>query len=293
MPRSPESLPPEPLPPETRGLQGLRICSFESRKGAEMRTLIERFGGAATVAPSMREIPLDQIVEAFRFAEDLFAGRIDIMIFMTGVGARGLREVLETQFTQAEFLEPLKRCCVIVRGPKPAAVLREWKVRIDHLVPEPNTWRELLALLDAKVPVFGKSVAVQEYGQPNLDFYAALQARGARVFGVPVYRWGLPQEIAPLKAAIQSTIAGEFDILLFTSANQLSNILAVADQEGARSAWLAAASRCLIVSIGPTATEMLESSGLAVDLEPEHPKMGHLVVETARKARDLLAEKHV
>ena len=167
------------------GLNGLRVCSFESRKGSEIRSLIERQGGTAMVAPSMREVPLDQNPEAFAFADELFAGRIDFMVFMTGVGARGLLDVLETRYSREAFFEALQKCCVIVRGPKPAAVLREWKVRIDHLVPEPNTWRELLAVLDASAKIDGKRVAVQEYGQPNAEFYRGAGSRGADVRRFP------------------------------------------------------------------------------------------------------------
>jgi uroporphyrinogen-III synthase len=256
-----------------------------------MRSLIERNGGVATIAPSMREIPLAHNSQVFNFARELFADGIDIMIFMTGVGARGLLEVLETQVPPPRFFEALQKCTVIVRGPKPATVLREWKVRITHQVPEPNTSQELLTLLDARVPLAGKVTAVQEYGQPNDELYQELQARGARVLRVPVYRWGLPEDTGPLREAIQQTIRGKLDVLMFTSANQLTHVLTVADSLGVRDKWLAAAAKCVIASIGPTATETLEAAGLKPDLEPEHPKMGHLVRAAALAAGPILAVK--
>ena len=36
----------------------MRVLSLESRRAAEMAILIEKNGGVATVAPSMREVPL-------------------------------------------------------------------------------------------------------------------------------------------------------------------------------------------------------------------------------------------
>jgi uroporphyrinogen-III synthase len=273
------------------GLNGLRVCSFESRKGAEMRALLERQGGIVTIAPSMREVPLDDNPEAFEFAERLFAGTIDVVILLTGVGTRALADVLESKYAHDELLAALQKCTLIVRGPKPAAVLREWKVRIDHQVPEPNTWRDLVAMLDAKLPVAGMRVAVQEYGEPNPELYDALQQRGAEVIRVPVYRWALPEDTTPLQAAVQKTIYGEFDVLLFTSAQQLRNVLEVGRSQGERDAWLNAARRCVIASIGPTASETLREAGLPPDIEPEHPKMGHLVQAVARDALDLLQKK--
>src|SRR5262245_16630303 len=168
----------------TGGLSGLSVCSFESRKGPEMRTLLERRGGVVTIAPSMREVPLDDNPAAFAFAERLFAGTIDIVILLTGVGTRALAEALETRYDRSSFLDALQKCTIVVRGPKPAAVLREWRVRIDHQVPEPNTWHEVVTLLDARLPVAGKRVAVQEYGEPNHELYAALEQREAEAIHV-------------------------------------------------------------------------------------------------------------
>lgn len=273
-----------PLPP-------LRICSFESRKGDEMKSLLERHSTVVTIAPSMREIPLDENPQAFAFAEQLFAGRIDVVVFMTGIGTRELAETLDLRYDRAQFLAALEKCTIVVRGPKPAAVLREWRVHIDYLVPEPNTWRELLQTLDNNVAVAGRTVAVQEYGEPNDRLYEGLAQRQARVVAVPVYRWGMPVEPGPLHAAIRGTIAGEFDVLMFTSAQQARNVLAAAESLGTRQQWLAAANRCVVASIGPTASETLRELGLPPDIEPEHPKMGHLVIATMHDARERLGAK--
>lgn len=270
----------------------LRVCSFESRRRDEMRQLLERFGAAATVAPSMREVPLEQNQPAFDFAEQLVAGQLDTVIFLTGVGARALLELIATRHDRRQVLAALDRCTVIVRGPKPVAVLRDWNIRIDHRAPEPNTWRELVQMLDdEQVPLAGRRVMVQEYGKPNPELSDALRQRGAVLTTVPVYRWMLPEDTRPLEAAVRGTLAGEFDVLMFTSAYQLTSVLEIADRLGVRDAWLNAANRCVIASIGPTASESLREAGLTPDLEPSHPKMGHLVKETCAAASGLLAAK--
>jgi len=239
----------------------------------------------------MREISLDENPAAFTFAEALFAGQVDVMVFMTGVGARTLLDVLQTRYDRSRLFQAFERCSIIVRGPKPAAVLREWKLRIDHRAAEPNTWRELLALFAGQVPVTHQTVAVQEYGRPNEEFYRQLQQRGARILPVPVYRWGLPDDMQSLLAAIRSTIAGEFDVLMFTSANQLTNVLQAAESQNLGDRWIAAAKSCIIASIGPTASEYLDAAGLRVDLEASPPKMGQLVRNTLHSARKILQKK--
>lgn len=273
----------------------LRVCSFESRKQDEMRSLIERHGGIATIAPSLREVPLENNVAAIHFLTSLRLTEFDAVIFMTGVGARALLEVAETQMPRAEFFEALQLPCVVTRGPKPTAVLREWGVKIDHRVPEPNTWREVLAIVDGGLnfprpsppewnlmdqPLHNRMIAIQEYGLPSAELYSALTDRGASVLPVPVYRWELPTDTGPLEAAIRATIAGEFDVLLFTSAQQIRNVLEIAERLGLREPFLAATQRCRTGSIGPTCSEALREAGLHIDLEPSHPHMGHLVRET-------------
>ena len=256
-----------------------------------MRSLIERHGGVATIAPSMREIPLDENPAAFVFGDELLAGRVHIVVFMTGVGATALMETLETKWPRETMLSALAGCTTVVRGPKPTVVLGKWGLRIDHRAPEPNTWRELLATLDAAMPLSGCRIAIQEYGKPSEELYRELTARGASVLPVPVYRWALPEDTAALRAAVEQTIAGEFDVILFTTAQQLHHLLAIADESGRTREWLSAANRCVIASIGPTATETLVELGLGVDLQPSHPKMGPLVKAALESGHELLAAK--
>jgi len=268
-----------------------RICSFESRRADEMRSLLERHGLEATIAPSMRELPIGDNPAALEFATALFAGQIDVVVFLTGVGARTLIEAIVTNHDRTEFMTAINRCTIIVRGPKPVTVLKDWNIRVDHRAREPNTWRELLAIIDEEAPVSGKRVAVQEYGVPNAELYSALTARGADVTPVPVYRWALPDNVQPLRDAIQRTICGEFDGLLFTSAHQLHNVLHLAEQNGCRDAWLEAVRKCVIGSIGPTASEAIQEVGLPVHLEPSHSKMGTLVREFAAELPRLISNR--
>ena len=257
-----------------------------------MQSLIEKQGGIATVAPSMREVPLGDNPEVFSFVERLIEGRIDVVIFFTGVGAKILLEIVATKHDTDEFFAALNRCAVIVRGPKPVPVLRVWNVHIDHKAAEPNTWREILDVIDVELEIAGKTIAVQEYGKPNEEFTRRLEQRGATVVSVPVYCWALPDDLGPLIAAIRSTINADFDVLMFTSANQLSNVLEAAESIDLRDDWLAAASQCVIASIGPTASETIHDAGLPIDVEASPTKMGRLVRQTIESAPEILKTKH-
>ena len=128
-----------------------------------------------------------------------------MMIFLTGVGARLLGRVLAVREPETRFQEALRKLTVVARGPKPIAVLREWQVDVTVAVPEPNTWRELLAAIAARPE---KSVAVQEYGRSNTELLDGLAAQGRSVFRVPVYQWRLPSDTAPLAEALKDLLAG-------------------------------------------------------------------------------------
>ncbi len=259
----------------------IRVCSFESRRHQEMATLITKFGGLPVVAPSMREIPLEENVIAGKFAQRLIAGEFEMVIFMTGVGAATLFDAVRALGLWEQFQPELDKRQILIRGPKPVPILKENGIHIDFRATEPNTWREVLQLLETEqIPLSGKTIAVQEYGKPNQEFYDILEARGAAVFPVPVYRWDYPLDIEPLNTAIREAVANPFDIVLFTSANQVDNVVEAAEKLGLRDSFLNSLKQSCIASIGPTCTERLQEFQLPPHLEPSHPKMAHLIRES-------------
>jgi uroporphyrinogen-III synthase len=256
---------------------GAKVLSLESRRAKEIAQLIRNQQGDPFVAPSMREAPLDRNEEAFSFAERLFAGDFDMVVLLTGVGTRLLDEVLMTRYPPGRFAEALRGVTVVARGPKPMAVLREWNVPAI-LVPEPNTWREVLATTEGRPE---RRIAVQEYGKPSSELQAGFRARGAEVTAVPVYQWDLPEDTAPLREAVQGVAAGKFRVAMFTTSIQVLHLFRIAAEEGVESKVRDGLSKMIVASIGPATSEALEEDGVRVDFVPSHPKMGPLVQETA------------
>ena len=275
----------------TKGFEGLQVVAFESRLADEMAHLIVHHGGRPMVAPSMREVPLDENREALAFGERLLAGECDVLILLTGVGTRALVQVLETRHPRAAILEGLSRVVRVCRGPKPVAALRALGIEPGISVPEPNTWVELLRALDEKAPVRGRRVAVQEYGVPNDELVAGLRERGAEVTTVPVYRWGFPADLEPLRSALRAIAEGLADVVLFTNGHQVRNVLRAAREAGLEERVRTALERCVVASVGPIASQSLREHGLPIDLEPPHPKMGPLVREASLRCREILDTK--
>lgn len=268
------------------------MVAFESRMAEEMTALIARHGGRPLVTPSMREVPLERNTEVLRFGERLLAGAFGMVILLTGVGARVMLKVLDTRWPREQTLAALGRTLLVVRGPKPLAVLRENGVQPALAVPEPNTWRDLIKTLDERVPALkGMAVAVQEYGVANPELLQALEARGAVVTRVPVYQWMLPEDTGPLRKAVRALMEGEADVVLFTNAVQVEHVMHMAGQEGGAARLRTALGRTVVSAIGPIVAERLRAHGLPVDFEPSHSKMGIHVKETGERAASMLMHK--
>ena len=275
----------------TAGFHGLKVLSLESRRSVEMTRLIETYGGVPISAPAMREVPLAETEATLDFARALIAGQFDFVIFLTGVGARALLQVLTEADLAQPFLEALRRTKIAVRGPKPAAVLREWNAPVAVSAPEPCTWHELLRALADSCDLHGMRLAVQEYGVSNSEFLSALRERGAVVREVAVYRWELPADVAPLQAAVSRLVGNEIDVALFTTGVQATHLFRVAQEMGQQQQLPVALKNVVVGSIGPATSETLQSLGVTVDLETSHPKMGVLVKEAAEQSGVLASGK--
>ena len=272
-------------------LHGLKVVSFESRRAKEMAELIRRYGGEPIVAPSMREVALSENRAALELLPQLEAGKFDLLILMTGVGTRTLNQALLTRYPQERIVSALRKTQLVARGPKPIAALKELGLVPAVTVPEPNTWREVLATLDAATTMRGKQIVVQEYGIPNPELISGLEQRGASVKTVSIYRWALPEDLAPLRDAIQKMLLGDIDVALFTNGAQVEHLVRVAAEDSADEKLRLACKNIAIGSVGPICTQVLQQYGLTPDIEPEHPKMGSLIAEVAASAQRILATK--
>ena len=198
----------------TPSFDGLRVAALESRRGDDLSRLIARFGGTPFVSPSMREVRIEKNKSAIDFAYRVMTGEIGVVIFLTGVGFRHLLAAIEPHVDKQRFLDSLSDIITIARGPKPVVAMREVGIQPTHRAPEPNTWRELLQVIDQHVPIANQAVGLQEYGVTNRSLIAGLEARGASVVNVKVYQWELPEDINPLKENIQAICSGDRDCLM-------------------------------------------------------------------------------
>lgn len=274
------------------GFNGMRVLSFESRRAEEIAQLIKNNGGVPIVAPSTREVPAPG-EDTFQFVRETIAGGFEILIFTTGVGARAMVDIAASLGLRDDFLAALTKTRIVVRGPKPAGVMREFKVPIWLNAPEPNTWREIVQVLDgqSEIRLKGVRIGIQEHGEASTEMHAALHGRSAEIYPAHVYRWELPEDVEPLRAAVRAVCSGGVDVVLFTSSIQLAHANEIANQLGLQPQFPEGLKRTVVASIGPSTSSTLREHGLVPDLEPSHPRMGFLVKEAAEKSAALLSAK--
>jgi uroporphyrinogen-III synthase len=257
-------------------MKGKRIAVLETRFGEHLASLLEKQGGIAFRAPALAEEP-DLDPEAIRrLIADWAAHPVKLAIFQTGVGTRALFEAVDKLGLGEQLFALLAGGIVAVRGPKPTAVLRGRNVRIDISAEEPYTTVEVLAAI-RDVNLSTKRVLVQRYGETNLGLEKGLEARGAKVIEVPTYRWALPQDIGPLRQLLDALERGEIDAAVFTSASQVRNLFAVAEQRAGTDQLRRNLNSVVVASIGPVCSDALAAAGVQVTLEASPPKLGPLV----------------
>jgi uroporphyrinogen-III synthase len=273
--------------------QGLRVLALESRRAREVAKLIENNGGKPLVVPAMREIPLESNHEALAFANSLIEGKFELVLFLTGAGARILFNAIFTSYEREGFLSALRRTKIAVRGPKPQSVLREYDLTSSIVSAEPSTWREVLESIDQAFGsgIKGLRIAVQEYGTVNTPLLEGLSERGAIVTRVPVYQWALPEDLTDLKETIQTILRKEVDVVLFLTGVQATHLMEVANQMNVADDLRRAFRSTVVISVGPSTTEELERQGIPPDFQPSHPKMGIMIGEAGQVSAKLLSSK--
>ena len=263
-------------------LNGHTIAYVEARFQSEMGGLIQRHGGVPYAAPVLQEIYATDTPEVAALIDDICGGRVDIAILQTGVGTNALFQAADARGKLPELLAALDGMTVLARSPKPAAVLRRNKVRIDLMPPEPFTSEDMVES-SRNIDFAGRAVAVQAYGGPNSLLTRTLRERGADVRETSLYTWGLPDDVSPVVGLLDRLDAGEVAAVAFTSQPQVPNLLAIAAQSGREDTLRRSlnSDAVLVASVGPVCTRRLLQNDLKVDVEPPHPHMGNLVLALA------------
>lgn len=262
-------------------LQGKRIALLEGRMHGELADLVRRHGGEPYSVPALREVPRESSVEVGAFLDQIHAGALQMVIWLTGVGVTAFCREAEQLGRLPTLVHDVQSLTVVCRGPKPVAACKRQGLPVSVQIPSPYTTTELLETL-ASHDLTGQGIGLVHYGERNAPLAEALQARGARLQELCLYEWCLPEDLGLLQQLVRDLVAGRVDAIAFTSQVQIRHLWQVAAGLGLETAMARQlADHCTVAAVGPTCASALEAVGVTPHVVPSHPKMGPMVTALA------------
>ena len=263
-------------PSLSSSLAGRRIVLALDRRAEDLASALARHGAEIEHAPAMSMIPHVDDPELLARTRELIAHPPATLVVTTGVGLRGWFEAAQEAAIDEDLRRALAGTRVLARGPKARGAAQQAGLDVAW-VAEDGTSAEMIALLP-QLPLAGTRVAVQHHGSGADGLDEALEAAGAEVLALTVYRWGPPRDPAAVARSVRAAGRGEVDAVLFTAAPGTENWLRAAEEAGGLpgSAAHARSGRLLLAAVGPLTAAPLEQRGLPA-LLPERSRMGALV----------------
>jgi uroporphyrinogen-III synthase len=269
-------------PDEVPPLAGYTVAVTAARRREELGALLDRRGARVLYAPAIRIVPLADDAELVTATRAVLAAPVDLVVATTGVGFRGWLEAAEAW--DLPLAGHLQAARILARGPKARGAIRGAGLR-DVWSPASESSAEVLEHLrsGAEGPLAGTRVAVQLHGDPLPDILDGLRAEGAEVLPVPVYRWELPDDLAPVQRLVHAATGGTVDAVTFTSAPAAAGLLQVAADLGRREELVASLRGDVVpFAVGPVTAAPLEAVGVR-PLQPERARLGALAREVVTR----------
>ncbi|MGW1663865.1 uroporphyrinogen-III synthase [Streptomyces microflavus] len=256
-------------------LAGFTVGVTAARRAEELGTLLKRRGAVVHQAPALRIVPLADDSELLDATKELIDRAPDVVVATTAIGFRGWVEAADGWGIGDALLERLRGVELLARGPKVKGSVRAAGLT-EAWSPGSESMAEVLDRLLGE-GVEGRRIALQLHGEPLPGFIESLQAAGAEVIGVPVYRWMPPQDIAPLDRLLDATAARGLDAVTFTSAPASASFLGRAEARGLLPEILGALrDDVLAACVGPVTALPLQARSIPT-VQPERFRLGPLV----------------
>lgn len=261
--------------PQLPPLAGYTVGVTAARRAEELSSLLERRGAVVLRAPALRIVGLPDDTELHEVTRQLIDAPPDVAVITTGMGLRGWVEAADGWGMGEDLIEALRGAQLLARGPKSRGAIRAAGLT-DAWSPASESSAEVAEHL-LQVGVDGVRVAVQLHGEPLSGVVDALQAAGADVVCVPVYRWVAPEDPGPVDRLVEATLDGGVDAISFTSAPAAAGLLRRAEQLGALDALLARLrGDVLAACVGPVTAGPLVDRDVPT-VQPPRARTGALV----------------
>jgi len=259
-----------------------RVAILEARMSHELARLVEKHGGESVCVSALEERHELDDDKADQLVSAIAMGAYDVAVFMTGVAASLLFQAAERIGRRADLVAGLRRMITVCRGPKPSAALRGFGVTPTLMARESFTSAEVIDAF-AGIELKGRRVVLFHYGERSDSLAETLSARQAAVDEQWLYRWELPADTSKLEILVTHIIEGRLDAIAITCQIQFRHLYRIAQGLALEQDLVRTLNeRMVVAAVGPTCQAILQMHGVRVDVIPEHPKMGPLIVALMR-----------
>jgi uroporphyrinogen-III synthase len=273
-------------------LAGFVIGITADRRWEQQAELLQRRGATVVHGPTITTTYLDGDAALRRASEALVERPPAGLVANTGIGVRAWWEALQSWGLADAMLAALRDTFVVARGPKAAGAAQAAGLEV-HARARTERLDEVVELLAAR-GLSSARVAVQLQGDDTREAVARLRLTGADVVEVPVYRWHLPDDLAPARRLVDEVCDGRIDAVTFTSAPAVRNLFAIAERDGRSADLLGAFDRGVLAAcVGPVCAQAARQLGVDAPVEPAVGRLGLLVravgdnLSTRRREVDL------
>lgn len=261
-------------------LEGFTVAVTASRRRDELKKAFERRGAKVVLGSTIEIVQLEHDDELRAVTEQCMQSALDYVVATTGIGFRGWMEAADAWGIGEDLTRAISQSSLLARGPKARGAIRASGLT-EEWTPASESLSEVLEYLLSR-DLVSKTVVVQQHGEPLPDMVDALNAVGADVISVPVYRWVLPSDLSDVRRLLEQTLSGQIDCITFTSAPAVMGLLEVARMDGCEKDLLEMLRSVAIAAcVGPVCSSPFERLGVPV-LLPSRSRLGgliHLVAE--------------
>ncbi len=280
-------------------LYGITVAITSSRRASELANLVRKFRGIPYIAPTIgikNNRPLNS--ECNQFIETISNEKMHFFIFMTGVGVFNLFQNIQRSQRLNKVHERLQDTIVIARSNKPEMELRKFGIK-TNFVPDINTLEGTLNLMKS-FDIKNKNIGILWHGDSSDSFKKKLESLGANVFDFSSYSYSSSLEhqnaailkemgydyVAPneekIEGLIEDLMNGTVDCITFTSPPAVKEFFELAKRNNRFDSLKDMLNKnVLVVSVGPSTSNMLAQFHVLVDIMPNTYRMGPMIKELA------------
>jgi uroporphyrinogen-III synthase len=264
-----------------RPLEGRSVALAEGRQLEELAALLAAEGAEPLRYPLLSMLDAPDAGPVNAWLDGLIAGRLDLLVLMTGEAVRRLAGLAERGGRKDAFVEALGKVATLTRGPKPGKALAELGLKPTRVAPAPTTDGVIAALRGDALA--GRAVGYTLYAVENPALDGFLRSAGAAPHPVLSYVYAPASDDERVAELIGRLAGGAVDWLVITSTPQVERLFEVAEGRGLGALLQAGLARSKVAAVGPVAAEACVGRGVRVDVCPEQGwVMKNLVRQMAR-----------